>query len=62
MNLVEFELNTNMKQYMLVNSKECAADVDDVKCPEEVGAQQVILMLVLSLIFMRGGVVNEGTV
>lgn len=57
---MEVEHKTNIKQYILVNSEEFSADVKYLKWPEEVEAQQVLLMLVLSLIFMSGGVVNEG--
>jgi hypothetical protein len=59
-NLVEIEQNSNMKQYILVNKEEFLRDASDLKWPEEVEAQQVLLMLVLSLIFMSGGVVKEG--
>jgi hypothetical protein len=60
MNLVEIEQSTNMKQYILVNKEQFLGDASDLKWPEEVEAQQVLLMLLLSLIFMSGGVVKEG--
>jgi hypothetical protein len=60
MKLVEVEPNTNMKQYILVNSEECSADVSYLKWPGEVEVQQILLMLALSLSFMSDGVVNEG--
>jgi hypothetical protein len=60
MNLVEIEHSSSMKQYILVNSEQFAADVSNLKWPNEVEAQQVLLMLVLSLIFMSGGVVKDG--
>jgi hypothetical protein len=56
MNLVEIE----QKQYILVNKEPFLRDASDLKWPEEVEAQQVLLMLLLSLIFMSGGVVKEG--
>lgn len=59
MNLVEIEHSANMKQYILVNNEQFLRDVSDLKWPEEVQAQQVLLMLLLSLIFMSGGVVKE---
>jgi hypothetical protein len=60
MKLVEIEHGTNMKQYILVNGEEFLRDVGELEWPEDVEAQQVLLMLVLSLIFMSGGVVGEG--
>jgi hypothetical protein len=60
MNLVEIEHSTNMKQYILVNNEQFLRDMSDLKWSEEVEAQQVLLMLLLSLIFMSGGVVKEG--
>ncbi|PNF27536.1 hypothetical protein B7P43_G02878 [Cryptotermes secundus] len=59
MKLVEIEHSSNMKQYILVNNEQFLRDVSDLKWPEEVEAQQVLLMLLLSLIFMSGGVVKE---
>lgn len=57
---MEIEHSSNMKQYILVNNEQFLRDVSDFKWPEEVEAQQVLLMLLLSLIFMSGGVVKEG--
>jgi hypothetical protein len=60
MKLVDADPNINIKQYILVNSEECSADVSYLKWPGEVEAEQILLMLALSLIFMSDGVVNEG--
>lgn len=59
MDLVELELSTNNKQYMLINSLKMSNHVENLMLSEEAEAQQILLLLILSNIFMSGGVVRE---
>ncbi|KDR24548.1 non-structural maintenance of chromosomes element 3 homolog isoform X2 [Zootermopsis nevadensis] len=59
MKLVAVEQNSNVKHYMLINNEKFSTDARYMKWPKEVESQQVLLMLTLSLIFMKGGVESE---